>query len=97
MKMAKYIAASLMMILVVAIAFAHWVLPGLLEGRYNLVKEHSPYGIRPEVQAFHDQLFIADLHSDSLLWKRDLLMESDIGHVDLKRLKKVWYFIVATH
>ncbi|MBQ75923.1 MAG: peptidase M19 [Gammaproteobacteria bacterium] len=86
--MAKYIAASLMMILVVAIAFAHWVLPGLLEGRYNLVKEHSPYGIRPEVQAFHDQLFIADLHSDSLLWKRDLLMESDIGHVDLKRLKK---------
>ena len=33
------------------------------------------------------RLLIADLHSDSLLWKHDLVDRSDIGHVDLPRLR----------
>jgi microsomal dipeptidase-like Zn-dependent dipeptidase len=32
-------------------------------------------------------LFIADLHSDSLLWKRNLLQLSGVGHMDLPRLR----------
>jgi len=54
----------------------------------NITKAHSPYDIRPDAQALHDELFIADLHADSLLWKRNLLEQSDIGHVDLPRLQR---------
>jgi len=32
--------------------------------------------------------FIADLHCDALLWKRDLLEEHTYGHVDLPRMQK---------
>ena len=33
-------------------------------------------------------MFVADLHSDSLLWKRDLADESDIGQMDVPRLQR---------
>lgn len=39
-----------------------------------------------EVQALHDQLFIADLHADSLLWPRDLLTRAAHGHLDVPRM-----------
>ncbi|MFT5208633.1 MAG: membrane dipeptidase [Flavobacterium sp.] len=76
------------LLLIVGFTFLHWILPSKLESSMNIVTPHSPYQIRPEVQEFHNQLFIADLHSDSLLWKRNLLEESDIGHMDLPRLIK---------
>ncbi len=85
MKKIAIIAASL---LVIALGILHWIVPGILEGSMNLVREHEPYSIRPEVQAFHNKLFIVDLHTDSLLWKRNLLTESSIGHVDLPRLQR---------
>jgi len=88
MKIAKYLALAVSLLLVVALAIVHWILPGQIEAEMNVVKTHAPYTIRPEIESFHDALFIADLHSDSLLWKRDLLQESKIGHVDLPRLKK---------
>ncbi len=34
----------------------------------------------------HRQSRIVDLHADTLLWSRDLLERSDLGHVDLPRL-----------
>ncbi|MEE4191875.1 MAG: membrane dipeptidase [Halieaceae bacterium] len=44
----------------------------------------------PEVsaaaRALHQQLFIADLHADPLLWRRDLTEELSHGAVDLPRL-----------
>ena len=39
-----------------------------------------------EDKAFHESLFIADLHVDTLKWDRDLLERSEFGHVDLPRL-----------
>lgn len=42
--------------------------------------------ISPATQKLQATLDIADLHADSLLWKRDLIERSDIGHVDLPRL-----------
>ncbi len=75
-------------LLAVAVAIVLWIVPQRLESSMNRVREHAAYTIRPEVQAFHDQLFIADLHADSLLWKRNLLRESGRGHVDLPRLRK---------
>lgn len=86
--MLKKIAAIAFVLLLVALAVLHWVVPGQLEGSMNLVRDHASYEIREDVQAFHGELFIADLHTDSLLWKRDLLEASDIGHVDVPRLQQ---------
>lgn len=42
--------------------------------------------IPSEIQNFHQGLFIADLHADSLLWDRDLSERGTYGHVDIPRL-----------
>ncbi|MDO9382791.1 MAG: dipeptidase [Hyphomicrobiaceae bacterium] len=42
--------------------------------------------ITPAALALQSRLDVADMHADSLLWKRDLLERSDRGHVDLPRL-----------
>ncbi|ABF43039.1 Zn-dependent dipeptidase [Candidatus Koribacter versatilis Ellin345] len=57
----------------------------LVETRYNKVRTPPPYSVKSEL---HQSLFIADLHADSLLWGRDLLKRSTIGHVDLPRLQE---------
>lgn len=78
----------LAVLLLILIALMHWVLPGQVERRFNAVQGHAPYEISPEAQALHDSLFIVDLHTDSLLWKRDLLEASAVGHVDVPRLQQ---------
>ena len=85
--MKKTIIKVLAAVIVVGIAFVHWFLPALVERSMNVVVPHDAYQIRPEVAQFHNTLFIADLHADSLLWKRDLLTRSNIGHIDLPRLQ----------
>lgn len=42
--------------------------------------------VSPEVVQFHEQIYIADLHADNLLWDRDPLTRLDHGHVDIPRL-----------
>ena len=53
------------------------------------------------VSDLHSSLFIVDLHADTMLWDRDLLEESDSGHVDLPRLIEgnvaLQVFAVVTH
>lgn len=44
------------------------------------------HAVTREARALHDTLLIADLHTDALLWSRDLTVESGWGHVDLPRL-----------
>src|SRR4030095_16230246 len=43
--------------------------------------------ITPAALALHDASLVADLHADSLLFGRDLTQRSEIGHVDLPRLR----------
>ncbi len=43
--------------------------------------------ISPEAKALTKTLFIADLHGDTLMWKRDLLAPGTRGHIDLPRLE----------
>lgn len=66
----------------------HFLLPGLIETVLNKVTEHPAYQPAPASVELHQELFIADLHSDSLLWKRDILKRSSRGHVDLPRLEQ---------
>jgi len=75
-------------IVLLGVAFVHWFLPTLAENSMNVVLPHAAYQIRPDAARLHKSLFVADLHSDALLWKRDLLKRSDRGHIDLPRLQE---------
>lgn len=84
----KRVLTAILVLLLLGLSYAHWILPGQLEESTNVNLPHNPYVISDRAQELHDSLFIADLHSDSLLWKRNLLERSDIGHMDLPRLQE---------
>lgn len=78
------VAVSL--VTVVALLGIALLLPGLIETRMNRISgEPPPEPSEPAID-LHRQLFIADLHADTLLWNRDLLVRGTRGHVDLPRL-----------
>ena len=59
-----------------------------LDASMNPVAPHDPYPVSDAARALHDQLYIADLHADSLLWKRDMRVRQSRGQVDLPRLRE---------
>jgi membrane dipeptidase len=60
--------------------------PRLVESHYDRVQHRPPYTASLAARELHRDLFIADLHADSLLWGRNLLTRSNRGHVDVPRL-----------
>lgn len=56
------------------------------ERRLNPTTFVPPYAASERARVLHEQLLVADLHADSLLWGRDLLVRGDRGHVDVPRL-----------
>ena len=61
--------------------------PGYVEGQMNRIDGKPLPAIRPEVAALHKTLAIVDLHSDTLMWQRDLLDPASRSHMDLPRLQ----------
>ncbi|HSG58553.1 MAG TPA: dipeptidase [Woeseiaceae bacterium] len=84
----KRILLAIAALLLGVLGYVHWVLPGKVESSMNIVQAHEPYAIDDDARRLHDSLFVADLHSDSLLWKRDPKIRSAIGHMDLPRLRE---------
>jgi len=76
--------------LLILAAIVYWIafLPDRIERSFNSVLPHDAYPISERARTLHDSLFIADLHSDSLLWRRDLARESAVGHMDIPRLER---------
>lgn len=74
-------------LVVLGLVYVDRVLPGKVEQSMNVVLPHEAYVISDEARQLHESLFVVDLHSDSLLWKRDLTKRSGIGHMDVPRLK----------
>lgn len=60
--------------------------PEYLERQQNRVGSTISVPVSPRAASLHDDLFIVDLHSDALLWRRDLLHRSSYGHTDIPRL-----------
>lgn len=60
--------------------------PSVVEAGLNKVVSHAPYKVSAEAKALHARLDLADLHSDTLLWARDVLARGTTGHVDVPRL-----------
>ncbi|MEC8429672.1 MAG: dipeptidase, partial [Pseudomonadota bacterium] len=54
----------------------------------NQVLPHEPFVISSGARELHSTLAIADWHTDSLMWLRDLLDYSDQGQVDFPRLRQ---------
>ena len=72
-------------VLIGAIGFFGFV-PGYVGADMNKVLYPPPYGASDEAEALHATLRVADLHTDSLLWSRDLLKRGSWGQVDIPRL-----------
>lgn len=74
--------------LVAAVAAGLWAAPALVADRLNPTLPEPTTSVAEPAATLHDALLVADLHTDALLWDRDLLERSEIGHVDLPRLIK---------
>lgn len=87
--MRKWLLGILALLIIAAILF-FILAPGMVEKSMNKVQ---PVALRitPRALALQKTLDVADMHADSLLWKRDLLKRSDRGQVDLPRLQAGHY------
>lgn len=81
----RKILLTLLIVLLIA-AGSVFALPALLDRKMNSVESPAPYPASKPAKQLHQQLFIADLHDDVLLWERDLLKRYDFGHSDLPRM-----------
>jgi microsomal dipeptidase-like Zn-dependent dipeptidase len=76
-----------MVIFLLVVAFFA-LAPGYLDRSMNrVVSAETSLAVGEEAAALHARLSVVDLHADPLLWRRDLLVENDHGHVDLPRLE----------
>lgn len=82
----KILGLLLLLILAGAIYLFGYKVPAL-DRDLNSVIDHAPYKVSEETQAFHDTLFVADLHADTLLWRRNPSHRHDYGQADLPRLR----------
>lgn len=76
----------LLVLLVIALAGFFLIAPGMVEQSMNKVVPVAAKA-EPRALALHRTLAIADLHSDTLMWQRNLLDHASRGHVDLPRLE----------
>ncbi len=84
--MLRKILIALAVLLMLGISYVTLLLPGKFEAETNAVTGESLPAISPEAQKLHDSLTIADMHGDTLLWKRSLNDAADRGHIDVPRL-----------
>ena len=82
----KKLFLALLIILIIALVGIFTFLPERLEKSLNPTIALPPYQASAQAKALHQQLFVADLHADSLLWNRNLLERANRGHVDMPRL-----------
>lgn len=63
------------------------IAPGYVEAGMNKIDGRPGIPVSGEAKSLHQTLQIVDLHSDTLMWRRDLLKAADRGHEDLPRLQ----------
>jgi microsomal dipeptidase-like Zn-dependent dipeptidase len=83
--MRKLVWAAIFLIAAAAAFFSF--APGMIEASMNKVDGKPLPRVSDEAKALHKTLTIVDLHSDSLMWDRDINNRADRGHVDVPRLQ----------
>ena len=81
----RLLLALIVTIVITLVLMFSW-LPSYLEKSRNLTIPSQYTDISHQADQLHESLFIADMHSDSLLWNRNLAKKSSYGHVDIPRL-----------
>ncbi|MFK5889979.1 MAG: dipeptidase [Flavobacteriaceae bacterium] len=82
-KIALRVVASLLVVYFITTLLT----PSIVDKKFNQIIQKAPYTLSKEAQQLNDTLnFIADLHCDALLWKRNLLKKNDFGAVDIPRM-----------
>ncbi len=84
----KKFLLSLIALLGVALLVFFYVVPRHIDRSHNAINGAVAVSSGDSASRLHQSLIVADLHTDSLLWDRDLLKENDWGHVDIPRLIK---------
>ncbi len=75
------------LILITSITLAFFFfLPGIIDQHMNNVYTPRSEQLDQATKKLHEQLVIADLHADTLLWNRDPSRRGQYGHVDLPRM-----------
>lgn len=72
---------------VVAVVGFFTIAPGAVERSMNKTVPADLPEVSAQTRELHDSLQIADMHSDTLMWDRDILKRSSRGHMDLPRLQ----------
>lgn len=85
--MRKRFWIPLVVVALAAIGFFGFA-PGYLEASMNRIDGKRLIPVSAEALALHKTLQIVDLHSDTLMWNRDLLDRANRGHEDLPRLEE---------
>lgn len=78
---------ALALVALAAIGFFGFA-PAYIERDMNRIDGKPLIAVSPEAKALHKSLTIVDLHSDTLMWDRDLLDRASRGHMDLPRLQQ---------
>src|SRR5215813_1321953 len=84
--MRKKVFIALGVILLAALGVFFFILPGYVDRSMNVTLNPPPYAASEQARSLHQNLLIADLHADTLMWNRDLLKKGEWGQVDLPRL-----------
>ena len=84
--MRRWLTGILLVVAIGALAFFA-LAPGIVERGLNQIDGKPLPEVSARAKALHATLTIVDLHSDSLMWKRDFLTRGTRGHMDLPRLQ----------
>jgi hypothetical protein len=60
--------------------------PSIIENSMNKIDGKPLIAVSEQAKALHQTLTIVDLHSDSLMWDRDINDRANRGHMDMQRL-----------
>jgi microsomal dipeptidase-like Zn-dependent dipeptidase len=80
-----FVVAIVLLVLLYAAALTFG--PDYLEARTNRIQPHDARAVSKQARLLHKQLVIGDWHTDTLLWRGNLMQHSQTGHVDLPRLQ----------
>lgn len=85
--MFKKILVGFALLLLAGFAYIQLVYVPNVDAKMNALVDLGPYEVSDAAKSLHDTLYVADLHADSLLWRRDTTKRQSRGHVDLPRLR----------
>ena len=88
MKKVIKISFFFLTILLIVIFVINKIIAPSQDAKMNKVIPHENFTVSNVSEKLHNSLFIADLHSDTLLWGRNPEKRWKRGHVDLPRLRE---------